>query len=90
MGFNYAAADYSSAVEMVKAHIRSESEHLNAFVHFVSSNKRMKRALEKKDWAAFASAYNGAGYRKNDYDSKMAQAYERLTNAVAGPGNKHA
>jgi hypothetical protein len=43
-----------------------------------AANSTMKTALQKKKWAVFAKAYNGAGYAKNSYDSKMAEAYARL------------
>ena len=33
--------------------------------------------LRKQDWAAFAHAYNGAGYRANKYDTKLAAAFAR-------------
>lgn len=33
--------------------------------------------LENRDWAGFARAYNGPGYRHNRYDEKMAEAFLR-------------
>jgi hypothetical protein len=82
MGDNYRAAGFGSVSEFVLAHVRAEAEHLKAFVNFVSNDKTMKAALGNKEWAAFASAYNGKGYKKNDYDTKMADAYARLTMAT--------
>ncbi len=35
-------------------------------------------ALRKQDWAHFARVYNGPAYRKNRYDTKMAEAFSRL------------
>ena len=60
---------------------RSEEAQLDAFVRFVSSRSSMAEALRKKDWTSFAIAYNGPGYKKNRYDAKLAEAYERF----AGP-----
>lgn len=34
-------------------------------------------ALRNRDWKAFARGYNGPAYRKNRYDSRMAEAYAR-------------
>lgn len=82
MGNNFKAAGFVSASAMVLAHTRAEHEHLMAFVHFVSNNKGMHAALRKHDWAAFASAYNGKGYKENNYDTKMAQAYARVKAAA--------
>ena len=36
-----------------------------------------KSAL-KQDWAAFASACNGAGYKKRFYDAKLKTAYDQF------------
>jgi hypothetical protein len=38
----------------------------------------MKKALQDRDWAAFAKAYNGKGYAKNKYDEKLAAAYKKF------------
>lgn len=78
MGSHYAVAGFASVQAFVDALTRSEAAHLRAFVAFVGANSTMKTALQKKNWAAFAKAYNGAGYAKNNYDSKMAEAYARL------------
>jgi flagellum-specific peptidoglycan hydrolase FlgJ len=56
---------------------RSEGEQLKAFASFIESNPAMHRALQHHDWAAFARAYNGAGYAQNHYDTKIAAAYRR-------------
>lgn len=79
MGDNYHAAGFSSINEFVLAMARSEAEHLKAFVKFVESDKKMLAALRKKDWAAFAAAYNGPGYKMNNYDQKMKDAYDRFS-----------
>ena len=78
MGSNHAAAGHATVQEFVDALARSEAAHLRAFVAFVGANATMKAALQKKNWAAFAKAYNGPGYAKNEYDTKMAAAYARL------------
>ena len=82
MGENFRAAGFDSASDFVLAHVHAESEHLKAFVKFVSSHNGMVRALAEKRWADFARAYNGKGYRLNDYDTKMAKAYARLAKPV--------
>lgn len=35
----------------------------------------LAEALKRHDWQAFARAYNGPGYRKTAYDTKLAAAY---------------
>jgi hypothetical protein len=79
MGFNHAAAGYSSAKAMFYGMAASADDQLMAFAHFIASNKRLLSALRAKDWEDFAAAYNGPAYRENAYDRKMAAAYERFS-----------
>jgi hypothetical protein len=37
----------------------------------------LSEALKKRDWEAFARGYNGQGFRRNAYDTKLAAAYRR-------------
>jgi hypothetical protein len=83
MGDNFIAAGFSSSHEFVKAMTRSEEAQLRAFVSFVLSRGTMAEALRQKNWAAFARAYNGPGYAKNQYDTKLAASY--ATFAAAAP-----
>lgn len=78
MGFNYGLAGYTSVDSYVKAMFEGEGKHLEAFARFVKNNKKMKDALANKDWATFAYRYNGAGYKQNAYDTKLANAYNRF------------
>jgi hypothetical protein len=85
MGSNFRAAGFASVQDFVRAMTFSEAAHLQAFVGFVSSNTAMAEALRKKDWAAFAKAYNGAGYKKNSYDAKLRAAYDRFSKEATSP-----
>jgi hypothetical protein len=78
MGDNFAAAGFGSVEEFVLAMTRSESEHLKAFANLVMSRKELLTTLRSRNWAGFATAYNGSGYKKNDYDKKMKEAYDRF------------
>lgn len=82
MGNNFLAAGFPSAAAMVFAHTRAESAHLQAFVHFLLSNKGMLGALRRKEWDAFALSYNGKNYKQNDYATKMKDAYARIKAAA--------
>jgi murein L,D-transpeptidase YcbB/YkuD len=44
----------------------------------------LKDALAARDWERFARGYNGPGYRKNAYHTKLAAAYRR--HAAEGGG----
>jgi hypothetical protein len=75
MGFNYAVAGWPDVVAFVPAMFVSEGNQLKAFVGIASG---LADALRRKDWATFASGYNGAGFAANNYDSKIGAAYTRI------------
>ena len=79
MGKNYVAAGFGSVAAFADAMMANEQRHLDAFVNFIASNTAMKKALTELDWTKFARLYNGAGYAKNSYDTKMPAAYAALT-----------
>ncbi|TIM18555.1 MAG: N-acetylmuramidase family protein, partial [Mesorhizobium sp.] len=49
---------------------------LAAAVNFIAAN-RLDDKLRKHDWAGFAKGYNGASYRKNAYDTRLADAFRK-------------
>ena len=77
MGFNHKAAGYQTIHDIVDAMKESEGKQLLAFANFIKAHKTMHLALQKQDWATFAKLYNGPAYKKNNYDSKLANAYAR-------------
>jgi hypothetical protein len=83
MGKNHGDAGFTSVQEFVLALSHTESAHLRAFSSFVSANKGLHKALQKKDWTAFARGYNGKGYKKNDYDTKLKDAYDKFAKGAA-------
>lgn len=60
----------------VDAMNESAGRHLDAFIGFIERNSLVK-ALQARDWDDFARKYNGPGYKQNQYDMKLARAYER-------------
>lgn len=84
MGFHWQALGYASIEAFVAAMSESEAAQLDAFCRFIESDPALHRALRSLDWKTFARIYNGPGYRKNAYDTRLAAAYERnLQQAVA-------
>jgi hypothetical protein len=75
MGFHWQALGYASVQAFVNAQYKSEGSQLDTFVRFININPGMKAALKAKDWAKFAKLYNGPTYAKNNYDTKLAEAY---------------
>ena len=78
LGLNSAAAGHASADDMVDAMTASEDGQLAAVASFIVS-EQIQGALQRRDWAAYASRYNGPSYQKNQYDTRLAAAYQKYT-----------
>lgn len=76
MGFNWSECGYTSLQYFINDMFDSEKEQLGAFVSFMK-NQNLAEPLRRGDWATFARRYNGPGYKKNRYDKKLKEAYER-------------
>lgn len=82
MGFNAASLRYADAQAMVEAFKSGEDQQLDGCIRYITTNPPLLKALLAKDWARVAFYYNGSDYAKNQYDQKLAAAY----NARAAPG----
>lgn len=79
MGFHWKALGYASAHEFARSMVASEAGHLDALVRFIEKNGlapklRACRAGSPDSCRAFAKSFNGAGYERNKYHIKMAEA----------------
>ena len=79
LGQNFAAAGFATVDAFVSAQMESETRQLEIFVTVVLANAGWLKAFQAKDWTAFARGYNGPKYKENDYDTKMKDAYDRLS-----------
>jgi hypothetical protein len=77
MGFNHKVAGHDDIEEFVKAMYQSEGKQLDAMMAFIKNHPPMVSALRSHNWAAFAKRYNGPAYLRNQYDTKLAQAFSR-------------
>jgi len=75
MGFNHKLVGYDTVQQMVTDFAISESRQLNAMVEFIKS-AGLDDELRNHDWAGFARGYNGKGYRRNKYDTRLRARYE--------------
>lgn len=77
MGFNYSTLGYSSVEEMVIDAHKDEYHQARQMFDFCKNHPSGKLipALRVRDWATFAYYYNGSGYRQNNYDAKLKNAY---------------
>jgi hypothetical protein len=78
MGFHAIPLGYQSVDDFVQKMGISEKEHLNAFGRFLEANHLIIH-LKNKNWSEFALKYNGAGYKANKYDIKLANAYKKYS-----------
>lgn len=82
MGYHWKRLGYASIDEFVALMSEHESKQLDAFCRFINdkkdrSGRTLTRMLAEKDWSSFAYCYNGEGYRKNAYDDKLRDQYQR-------------
>lgn len=76
MGFNHALCGFDTVQEFVRAMMLSEGAQLYCMARFIVSN-RLQRHLRRRNWSSFARGYNGSGYAKHGYHTKLASAYAR-------------
>lgn len=76
MGFNHKAAGYASAEAMVADFLDDEEKHLEAMLNFIVS-EGLDDELREHRWEGFARGYNGAGYAKHGYHTKLKAAYAK-------------
>jgi hypothetical protein len=76
MGFNYGVAGFVTIEDMVAALVKHEDTQLLAMANFIRGNN-LAGALQRQNWTSFAHGYNGPGFKKNEYDTRLAAAYAK-------------
>ena len=76
MGSNFKMVGCASVDQMVKQAMDAEVSQLRHMTGFIKSAGLIDN-LQALDWAGFAKGYNGPGYAKNQYDIKLASAYQK-------------
>jgi hypothetical protein len=82
MGFNHALVDYDSASDIFRAFGRSERWQVLAFLDFCRG-KDLLPALRARNWAGFATVYNGPG-NAAAYAEKIAAAHAEAMAVLSG------
>ncbi|MGN1246500.1 MAG: N-acetylmuramidase family protein [Muribaculaceae bacterium] len=77
-GFNWRRCQVQSVDEFARLMSVSEAMQLELFARFMQSTGMVEH-LRKKNWRAFARAYNGAGYARKGYHTRLAAAYARYS-----------
>lgn len=78
MGYHWQSLGYPSLQDFVNAMYQSEALQLDAMCRYIKVNG-LAPLLRNLAWAQFARRYNGPAYRENQYDQKLAAAYQRFS-----------
>jgi hypothetical protein len=76
MGFNFKAAGFTSPQAMVRAFMDDEEAQLSGMINFIKTN-RLDDEIRRHDWTGFALGYNGKGFRKHGYHTRLSAAFAK-------------
>lgn len=75
MGFHAESQGHKNAIEFVRWMTEGGvAAQITAMVKEIQKSGLVDE-INRHDWAGFAYRYNGAGYKQNQYDTRMANAY---------------
>ena len=80
LGENWEWLGYASPQDLAAEALSGLAGQVRLMIRFID-RRGLRDALERRDWAAFARAYNGPAYRRYHYDQRMAEAYARVIGA---------
>lgn len=86
MGSHWKNLGYASPGDLMREARQSVAGQVRLMVHYVR-HAGLTSHLHARDWVGFARRYNGPGFRKNNYDLRMAAAYARHRNQRLLNGN---
>jgi murein L,D-transpeptidase YcbB/YkuD len=84
MGANAISLGYASTQALVDDAVSGVAGQVRVMIRFIRHNKILDE-LKNHDWAGFARVYNGKGFKKFKYDTKMAAAYKRHSTGAPTP-----
>ncbi|MEX0344207.1 MAG: N-acetylmuramidase domain-containing protein [Rhizobiaceae bacterium] len=76
MGAHWAWLGYGSVDDLVEEARCGLSGQVSLMVRYIRK-AGLEKAIRVQNWAEFARGYNGPGYRKYRYDTKITAAYQR-------------
>ncbi|MBE8232278.1 MAG: DUF3380 domain-containing protein [Endozoicomonadaceae bacterium] len=75
MGSNAKACGFDDVKSFITSLSAGENRQLDAFFAFLH-HEDLFQSLKNKDWATFASRYNGVKFRSKEYDQKLQVAFD--------------
>lgn len=88
MGFLAPDLGFASACEMVDHMTGNLAGQIDCMIRELK-HARIIDPLNRHEWPTVARLYNGAGYKANNYDAKLADAWKRWTRKLASGPVKH-
>lgn len=88
LGENHKACGFVDVETMVEVYCSSEFAQLQGAINFIISNN-LDDDLRRHDWSGFARGYNGAGYAKHGYHTKLAAAFKKWSKIPDTPYKSH-
>lgn len=76
MGSNHVLAGHKTIQDFVNANYKSEVDQLDCLLKFLV-NTGLDVPLRNHNWTSFARGYNGPGYAKNSYHTKLESAWKK-------------
>ncbi len=76
LGENHLMVGYDRIEDMVRAFMADEENHLEAIIAFLVANK-IDDDLRAHRWEVVARVWNGPGYAKHGYHTRLAEAYAK-------------
>ncbi len=89
LGENWEWLGYASPQDLAAEALSGLAGQVRLMIRFID-RRGLRDALERRDWAAFARAYNGPAYRRYRYDQRMAEAYARVVGADSAEEDRDA
>ncbi len=86
MGSHWQWLGYGSVDALVQEARSGLSGQVRLMARFIQKSGLVAK-LNSQDWAGFARTYNGPGFRKNQYDIKLAAAFARYQIILEGQGD---
>ncbi len=77
-GFNWKICGYHGVRDFVNVMCESELAQLEIFARYIRA-RGLDKYIRARNWAAFSLRYNGPGYKRMKYDTRMAAAFARFS-----------
>jgi hypothetical protein len=81
MGFNAQTAGFADAETLVAAMVQTEDQQIAGMIAFLQNNK-LDQFLRTHDWSSFARVYNGPNFAINQYDLRLASAFQKFSTGL--------